>query len=64
MVNESSNQAVGTVEGTEGSFRVIPGFELAVKSFNQVIRNDIVKVLNPNVFRIAKIELCRLSVSI
>ena len=57
------DQTIGRIEGTEPSCWIIPGFELVVESFDEVIRDQIMKVLDPNMQSITEVKVNRLDVS-
>ncbi len=42
------DQAIGTGEGIETAFGVVPGFELAMEGFDEIVGNPVVEILDPD----------------
>lgn len=59
-VDKSCNQAIGTIKRTKASARLIPCFQLVIKRFDEVIRNDFMEVFNSDMFRMRKKQFDRL----
>ena len=53
---ENRNQAIGTFERPEPTFRLIPGLKLIVKCLDQVVGNIVLKVLDLNMSLRIKIK--------
>ena len=45
---EKRDEVVGGIERSEPLFGFVPGFELLVKAFDEVVRDIVLKALNPD----------------
>lgn len=58
-----SNEVIGADEGVEPSFGAIPGFELTVKGFDDIVRNPVVEVRYANMLSMVEEQGNRLDIS-
>ena len=57
--DKSRESGIGGVEGVEAALDLVPSLELAVKRFNEIIRNVIIERLDANVISIGEKTLNR-----